>query len=530
MRITINTDERTIEAECDSGKTLLDVLRDNNVQVSAPCGGAGTCGKCRVLVTDSAGTSFRLACETKVADGMQVAVETHEDLVVATVDAGGVQDAGVGAGQAIDSWGVASWTADGAHTGYGIAVDLGTTTIACCLLGLDTGRMLYSVGAPNPQVVFGADVISRITACQEGNLETMSDLAREKIMLLAKDLCKKAGIDPADISCMTIAANTTMEHILAGIDPTPIGVTPFIPPTLFGYDEQLFSGFHALNSSAYMAPCIAGYVGGDVVCDLVSIDILNQHSPVIILDLGTNGEMALGSSSGIISCATAAGPVFEGANIKFGMPAYSGAISRVSYDSTGTGMCRITYDVIGGGKAKGICGTGLIDAVAMMLDLGIVDDSGYMNDADEVDPEYAHLICESDDGSTAFMIADGIYITQKDIRCLQLAKSAVCAGIEAMLDHRGLQAEDIAALYVAGGFGVYLDLKNAARIGLFPNAMLDCAVSVGNSCLQGEAALMCSQSAFDEMERIARTTEYMELSTSATFNSFYIDTMTFPEQ
>lgn len=538
MRITINADERTIDAECGAGKTLLDVLRDNNVQIPAPCGGAGTCGKCRVLVTDADGTSFRLACETPAADGMQVAVETHEDLVVATAGAGSASDAGAASDASSaegEGWGVADWKADGASTGYGIAVDLGTTTIACCLLDLGTGRMLAALGAPNPQVVFGADVISRISACQEGNLETMSELAREKIYSLAKDLCKEAGISPDGVGRMVIAANTTMEHILAGIDPTPIGVTPFIPPTLFGYEEKLFpeSELGSGEGSAYMVPCVAGYVGGDVVTDLVSIDVLNQPKPVIILDLGTNGEMALGCESGIVSCATAAGPVFEGANIKFGMPAYNGAISRVGYEraaAAGDGCGRITYETIGGAKPKGICGTGLIDAVALMLDLGIVDESGYLNDADEVDPEYAHLICEDEDGGAAFMIADGIYITQKDIRCLQLAKSAVCAGIEAMLDHRSLKAEDIEALYIAGGFGVFLDLRNAARVGLFPQAMLACARSVGNSCLQGEAAMMCSQVARAEMDRISQTAEYMELSTSATFNSFYIDTMTFPEQ
>lgn len=522
MQIVINTKDRTIKAQCQEGENLLEVLRENDIPILAACGGKGICGKCRVLVTDKAGTSFRLACETKAAPGMQVTVETHENLVVA-ISGDSESERG--------TFGTAEWQSDGTHSGYGIAVDLGTTTIACCLMDMGSGRVLSAMGAANPQVVFGADVISRITASQEGNLDAMSELARDKICSLVEDMCSEAGIDPHDISSFIIAGNTTMEHILANIDPSPIGVTPFIPPTLFGSKERIFPnlGLGTDEGLAYMAPCVAGYVGGDVTCDLLSIDILNQPKPVIILDLGTNGEMALGSSAGIISCATAAGPVFEGANIKFGMPAYSGAISRVGYEGAGTNESYITYEVIGGGKPKGICGTGLIDAVALMLDLGVVDESGYLGDEDEVPSEYAHLICESDDGGTAFLIGGGIYVTQKDIRCLQLAKSAVCAGIEAMLDRKGLKAKDVSALYIAGGFGVYLNLRNAARVGLFPKVMLGCAKSVGNACLQGEAALLCSQKAFAEMGRIVESTEYMELSTSATFNSFYIDTMAFPE-
>ncbi|MDD5893659.1 MAG: ASKHA domain-containing protein, partial [Coriobacteriaceae bacterium] len=302
--------------------------------------------------------------------------------------------------------------------------------------------------------------------------------------------------------------------------PHGIGVAPFEPVTLFG-DKVEF-----LGEQAFFAPCVAGYVGGDITCGLLAIDVRSEDEPVLFLDLGTNGEMALGDRSGIVTCATAAGPVFEGSNVRFGMPAYPGAISSVRLVDGS-----LELEVIGGEEPVGICGTGLIDAVAVLLELGIVDETGRMLDddeaADEVDDEdLAGRVFELD-GRPAFRLAGEIAITQEDIRNLQLAKAAVMGGIETLMERRGIDAFDVAKLQIAGGFGQYLDLRNAARIGLFPEELLDKASSVGNTSIEGASAALFSSAAREELARIVEVCDYVELSGDAAFNAHYIDAMMF---
>lgn len=499
--IVIKEGSATRTVAPDEECTALDLLRENGVYIDAPCGGNGTCGKCRVLVRDDQGLSWRLACETPVSDGMEIVVEQARKMEVSE---GGMRHA---------------WLADGKQGEYGIAIDVGTTTVVCRLVDLATGETVATYGRSNPQIPFGADVISRITACVEGHLEDMRSLLVDSLAGMIDEACAQAGVSRTSVTRMTLAGNTVMEHIAAGIDPTPIGTMPFTPPTLFGTYVDFIEGM----PQALFTPCAAGYVGGDIMGGLLAVRMRESEHPMILLDLGTNGEMALGDSSGIVSCATAAGPVFEGANITYGMPAYPGAISQVSYED---GDIKLT--VIGDADPIGICGTGLIDAVAMMLDRGVVDGSGLLLDEDEVPEDMARYLVDHD-GESAFRLTEGVYITQKDIRCLQLAKSAVCAGIYTMLEERNMEPSDVGSLLIAGGFGVYLNLESASRIGLFPAEMLPVAKSVGNTAIEGATAELVSIDARDEIAAIVEATHYLELSTSATFNSFYVETMMFEE-
>ena len=502
MNIVIKegADARTVEVG-KGDATLLDVIRAEGAAIDAPCGGNGTCGKCRVLVRDGEGLSYRLACQTAPSDGMEVVVEHARAMEVSE---GGLLHA---------------WPADGEPGEYGIAIDVGTTTIVCRLVDLATGETVATYGRSNPQIPFGADVISRITACVDGHLDDMRGLLVDSLSDMIDAALSDAGVSRASVARVTRAGNTVMEHIAAGIDPTPIGAMPFIPPTLFGYDVDAIPGLPPV----LFTPCAAGYVGGDVMGGLLAVRMRESSAPQILLDLGTNGEMALGDKEGIVACATAAGPVFEGANIRFGMPAYPGAISQVAFDGE-----RLELTVIGGGDAIGICGTGLIDAVAMMLEAGVVDGSGLLLDDDEAPEHMARFIVDLE-GENAFRLTENVFITQKDIRCLQLAKSAVCAGIYTMLDERGMEPEDVKSLLIAGGFGVYLNLESAARIGLFPFEMLPVAKSVGNTAIEGATAELVSADARKELAATIEATRYLELSTSAVFNSFYVETMMFSE-
>lgn len=512
MDILVRDGAETFSIEAEEGASVLAALQRAGVQVDAPCGGGGTCKKCRMLIADDEGVSYRLACETAAKPGMEVAVERNRAM---SVSMGGV---------------LGEWPADGAAGEFGLAIDIGTTTVVCRLHDLATGEVVGSLGASNPQLAFGADVISRISACDDGGLESMALLIGDALVSMASQLAREHGIELAAITNAVIAGNTTMQHIAARLDPTSIGVSPFTPQSLFG--ERIafepFARAGIARGEALFAPCVAGYVGGDITCGLLACGMRTASEPVLFLDLGTNGEMALGDENGIVACATAAGPVFEGANVKHGMPAYPGAISKVALSDDGA----LDVTVIGGGEPTGICGTGLFDAVALMLRCGIVDETGRIVDDDEIEPDKSRglerFLVEEDDGP-AFRIADRIVITQKDVRSLQLAKASVCAGILTMLEMRGLEVDDVARLVIAGGFGEYLDLRNAAEVGIFPSELIDCAESVGNTAIAGASALLVSSAACEEIAHLNASCEYIELSGDKTFGEFYIDQMMFED-
>lgn len=492
-----------------AGDTVLQTLQHAGIVVDAPCGGNGTCRKCRVLVRDASGVGYRLACQTPVSEGMEVTLPESRPMSVSETGTPHL------------------WQADGENWGYGVAVDVGTTTVVCRLYDLETGELLGSRGNSNPQIVFGADVIARISACREGHLNEMRDLLSEQIVQTMHELARDAGLDVSSIEQVHIAGNTVMEHIAAGIDPTPIGVSPYVPPTLFGDEHDFLAMTDAgiAAGRAFFAPCVAGYVGGDITCGLVAIDAVDEERPVLFLDLGTNGEIALGDRRGLVSCATAAGPVFEGANVKYGMPAYPGAISRV-----GLANGELRVETIGDEEPIGICGTGIIDAVALMLETGLVDKSGRVRRAGDLDPGTSRGIGRyvvEEDGAPALRLSPGIAVTQKDVRSLQLAKAAVSAGIQTLLEHMGLGVSDVARLDVAGGFGEYLDLASAARVGLFPAELADRARSVGNTSIEGASAVMFSEAAHDALVRTMESCDYVELSTEPGFDARYIGAMAF---
>lgn len=511
----------TVGQVAAGGETVLEALRrfDAGVSVEAPCGGAGTCGKCRVSVKrpDESEAHEALACQVQAEEGMEVTL-LDEPSVASEMD---VSLRAACAQAAFDP--------DADAEGLGLAFDVGTTTIVCRLLDLRTGQLLADAGAANPQRAFGADVIARISAAMDGHLDELAHAVRDGMASLADEVLAAAGRSEREVGRVALCGNTVMEHLAAGINPESIGSAPFTPPTLFG-DVRLWRGLErtdVLCDEALFAPCVAGYVGGDITCDLLATGMAACAEPALLVDLGTNGEMALGCAGGITTCATAAGPVFEGANIRFGMPAYPGAVSRVRLEEG-----RLEVQAIGGAQVRGICGTGLIDVVALLLDSGVVDESGMLLEADEVNvgtPEVIRSRLAPHEGDPAFWVTPEVAVTQRDIRNIQLAKAAICAGILTLVKDAGLRPEDIGRVYVAGGFGQFLDLRNAVRIGLLPSCLLEAARAVGNVAMEGISAALMSSAAWDELIAIARSCGYLELSNSAAFNEAYLDAMEFPE-
>lgn len=503
--ITIRQNGQTRQAQAESGTLLSDLLRREGLPVPLVCGGLGRCGKCRVQLNGS----WVLACRTEIQGNAQVTLpESPQSLAVAQT-ARGIQFPLT------------------PGTGLGAAVDIGTTTVVLYLLDLETGAQLAVVSGENSQRSFGADVISRIQACgRPDGLEKLSNLIRGQIQQFLEQACRQAGRTPREVTRLSVAGNTVMEHLFAGLDPTPIGVVPFTPASLFGTEAPAadFGLTAGEGATVYLAPCVAGYVGGDITAGLLSCGIHRQQNPCLFLDLGTNGEMAIGSREGFVTCAVAAGPAFEGGEITCGSTAVPGAVNRVWLEDN-----RLRYSTLGGGPAKSICGSGLLDLLAALLDTGAVDETGYFSLPEEYEGTVSlpGLGEEEDAGCLWLDPAREVKFTARDVRKLQLAKGAVAAGIKTLLAETGLREEDIHKVYLAGGFGAFLSRESACRLGLLPPSMLDRIESMGNSAGRGAADWLLSQQARQELKDVAESCRYLELSGDQTFGEFYIDCMGF---
>lgn len=516
MEVTVFSAGAPITLPARAGQTLLEVLRAHGLAPDAPCGGRGTCGGCRVRVTgavsapteeerDAVRSGQRLACCCRV----------EGDCALTLPRAGAAAVCEEGASRAFPL---------SPRGGLGAAVDIGTTTVVLHLYDLATGARLATASGENAQRPYGADVISRISYCDEtpGGLLTLARAVQGQLRALLAQALAAAGRGAGELAEACIAGNTVMEHLLCGIDPHPIAVAPFTPPRRFG--EVLPGGALGLpDVPVLLCPCVAGYVGGDITAGLLASGAVEDAGPCLFLDVGTNGEMALCHAGRVVACATAAGPAFEGAEISCGCPARAGAIDRVWLED---GALRTR--VIGGGAALGVCGSGLLDALAVMLTLGAVDETGRLLPPEEA-PEAARPYLRGDAAGVRFFLAPGVAICAADVRALQLAKAAVAAGIETLLGYLGVRAQALTALYLAGGFGNYLRPESAARIGLFPACLAGRVVPCGNTAGAGAAAALCSREARAALSALAGRMEYLELSGRADFSVAYIEAMEFPE-
>ena len=483
---------RALEAR--PGESLLELLRRSGFPVTAACGGNGTCGKCKVRLGDGREV---LACRTP-AEECRVIIEEN----------GGV----------ICTESAATVCSVEAREGLGAAVDIGTTTVAVKLFDLRDGRELGVKSAWNVQTPYGADVITR---CQyimehEDGLERLSGLIREQVFGMADELRRGEKIDE-----IFIAGNTVMEHIFMGLSPASIAVAPFKPLSLFDGGEV----FREKDAALYCAPCVAGYVGGDITAGLLASGLDEKDECSLFLDVGTNGEMALGGRDGFLCCAVASGPAFEGAGISCGMASAGGAVSRVCWTQGGP-----DFQVIGGGEPKGICGSGLLDLLAMLLKLGIVDETGRLLPPDEAPEGFDRWLTEDENGNGVFHLTDSVYLSAADVRQLQLAKAAVAAGIEVLTETARIRIEDVDRLYLAGGFGVHLDPHSAAAIGMLPDCLKDRTVSIGNSSLAGAAQALLDRKKRDQLLKIKEKCQYLELSGNQDFNRLYPEHMMFGEE
>ena len=509
MKLTFLTESGPKTLSAQAGQTIFDVLLPQYAShISAPCGGQGTCKKCTVYLQEETGERAVLACRTLAEDGMTIRLPAAEALEVTVSERSQLPHI----------------LPDPELQGYGIACDIGTTTVVCHLIDLSTGRCLETCGEGNAQRIFGGDVISRIKAASDGHLDELQAAIIGQLSRMILSLSSSAGIIPDRICRMAIAANTTMCHLLVGLSPESIGVAPFTPLSLFGncFDAEALGLPFA--GEVYLTPAISGYVGGDITAGMLAAGLDNASEPILFIDVGTNGEMALGCGNRFVSCSTAAGPAFEGAQIRYGMTAAPGAIHAVRHTDG-----QVSCSILGNSPATGLCGSGLIDAIAVMLDMGALDETGRMLDVEDDDiPDSLTPYMTLLDDEPAFLLADGIAVTQSDVRKVQLGKGAIAAGIQVLLQSSQTEYSDISSLLLAGGFGSYISPASAARIGLIPAELLSVTHAVGNTAALGAQEALLSSASRNRLNALQQATVYKELSGMPEFNSAYMDAMMFP--
>ncbi len=502
VRITVNPLDEIVESK--PGESLRETLLRHGINIEGPCGGQGICGQCGVWVEspedvpptphkkisrEQEEAGLRLSCRTYPRTDM--AIRLPEDF---SRDAHRIREAQhILEGERI-SWGrVASavhvfWDGETWRMRYdreteaavlsgwredmdpkGLAIDLGTTTMVVTLISLTSGEELATASSLNPQSSYGHDVISRIRyASNQEGLDRLHNTVAKGLNQLIRQACSDSESDPREILDVVIGGNTTMLQLAAGIDPSPLGVVPFRVDIAdsTSYPASQFSLDIHPAAKTYIPPIIHAFIGTDVTAGLLmSGDFFNDESKILYIDVGTNGEIAVNHRGRRLATSSAAGPAFEGGTLTSGMRAALGAISSVTTDGTD-----LEIATLGDVPARGICGSGIIDLLACLLDLGIVDGTGKMKTAEDC-PHLSSSLREKlelVDGHPAVRLGKNVLFTQADIREIQLSKGAIRASIDTLLDEADLSAEDMERIIIAGGFGFYLNSRNLERIGLIP--------------------------------------------------------------
>jgi uncharacterized 2Fe-2S/4Fe-4S cluster protein (DUF4445 family) len=421
---------------------------------------------------------------------------------------------------------------------YGVVFDLGTSTLVGKLISLPDGDEVAVVSCLNSQFKYGTNLISRLQYIKEhtDGLRILNNFLIRDLNRITRRLIEASGIESNDVFVAVAAGNTTMQHILLNLNPLGIAEAPFSPVVTDGLVLKASDVSLMLHPEAlfHVMPAKTGYIGGDLISAILASGAVEQEDEIILgLDLGTNGEIFLGNGKRLMTCSAAAGPAFEGANISYGMIAKTGAIEGFRIDD---GLLR--YNIIGNIKPKGICGSGLVDLVAVLLHCGIVDHEGVIQPAQGEQESALNERVIDNSGVYNFLIAFEkesydqmpIYLTQNDVRELQLAKGAVAAGIRTLMDEMGIRVGDISRVYLAGALGNYVNPFSAIRIGLIPMVSRDIIASLGNAATTGASMVLLSKDYWQTANELVDFIEHIELSSRLDFNNYFIEHMDFPRE
>lgn len=515
------------EVSIHRGATVVEAASRAGIVLSTPCGGRGTCRKCAVELHPS-GREI-LACQYTVQRDLEVKIPHRARFPATKVLKQDSDPAAKVEPTIVDRY--RSIAAGG--TILGLAVDIGTTTVAAKLMDLTDGRSLATQAALNPQAQFGDDVISRIHHAQsEAAARELQKAIIDCINTLADKLCGFVNADVETIYEACVVGNTTMNHLFLGLPVAQLGLAPYRAYSVAAYDVRPGQLGLRMNSAGnvHTVENIAGFVGADTTAVALATEMDSVEATALVVDIGTNGELVLGTPNHLYAASCAAGPALEGARILHGSRAAEGAIEAVAVEGED-----IRLDVIGNGPARSICGSGLIDAVAILLDLGIVDVTGRFAVAGAVRPRLtgalASRLVETDD-QPAFCLAfdprtsgPQVVLTQRDIREVQLAKGAIRAGIRLLLMKLGIAEADLDRLLLAGVFGNCIQPGNAIRIGLLPNIPVERIEFVGNAAASGAAMLLLSQECRSRAAALAARIQYVEIAHEQEFADVFAETM-----
>lgn len=521
MKLIVKAGAKQHILSVEPGTPLPSALAHLHLSAALPCGGRGTCGKCRVqtdgilspvtsaelrnLSAAELRSGFRLLCQAAVSGDASIELpDCGNDIVVAG--------------------GAAAQEQTLTAPACAAAVDIGTTTVAARLYAAgDAGAPIAAAGRRNPQAAFGADVLSRMERAQAGAAQALQESILICINDLLTELLQQAQRDSEQLQTLVITGNTAMLYLLTGADTACLSKAPFQPDTRFGTElDAVQLGLCAAPSCrVYLPPCASAFIGADCLCALLACGIPGAEAPCAMLDLGTNGEIAVFTGSALWCASTAAGPAFEGAGITMGLPAVPGAIDHMERRGF-----RIACTTIGGKPARGICGSGLIDAAAVLRESGILDVDGTI--MREGHP-FRAMICEVDGAPAVRFAGTGVLLTQADLRALQVAKAAVGAGLQTLLSRAGVRPEQLKRLFIAGGFGSFLHLKHAAQLGVFPSALLGRASVAGNAALEGAGLLAVQEPLRKTLATLSQKIHTLSLADDPLFAEAYVEGMRFQE-
>lgn len=517
MKYIIEFTKENISVEVEEGTTLLEAEIAAGLEPDAPCGGQGTCGKCLIKVLNGSAPGIHKACSVKIQEDLKADTSIREQ-------GHAILDSGIK--RMVE---VLPMEQDSLDNHWLAAFDIGTTTLVAYLMDGTTGEEKQIVSMLNPQSQYGADVIMRCNYVLEHDGKPLSSCIRKAMDKMLEQLAKKQGITVEEISQISFVGNTCMHHLFLELDPDSLVKAPYVPaivdPLIYkAADYQLH--IHP-EGVLKILPNIGGFVGADTVGCLIATDFENMDQISLMIDIGTNGEMALTDGKRILACSTAAGPAFEGAKISCGMRGAKGAIDHIQVEND-----ELIYHVIGEGAAKGICGSGLLDCIAFLLKYGFIEDSGRMYTPDELENpvalKYKDRIIRIDD-KLAFRIEGDVAITQKDVREVQLAKGAIAAGIDIMCRHLGINTSDIQQVMIAGAFGNYMSPESACGIGLIPPMLNDRIEAIGNAAGEGSKIALLNHEEFVHTNDLIKKIEFLELAAEDDFQDIFIDNLEYPE-
>ena len=592
ININIPRKNKTITTEV--GEKLYKILLDNDEFIDGPCGGRGTCGRCKIkhisgqlpqitedekklLSEEELNNGIRLACLVRPTSDIGIDIidqeknhkvltggfipefninpaiwkknisidkptlgisTTYEDLFVKILDMEEL-DLSVLKGLKMQSGKLTAVYNENKLIGleygdttdeiYGIAVDIGTTTVVASLVDLNTGQEIASEAEINAQKNFGQDVLTRITYVvehgEEGTLELQKSIVNS-LNKMVNRICESKNINKNRIYEMSIAANSTMIHMLLGVEAISLGKSPYAQ--IFSSAKNIMASEIGLDSMSQFArvstlPSISSYIGADIVAGTFVADLHNTDRKILFIDIGTNGEIVLSDKGRLVSCSCAAGPALEGMNISAGMRAADGAIEEIKINED-----EITLEVIGDTKPTGLCGSGILAAIREMISCGLINERGNIVKPELLDPDdFRHKYVIVENKKRFIKITDDIRITQGDIRQVQLAKSAILSGFIALVRHVGIELTDLDEVIVAGQFGSHLPIESLVGTGILPKDVKDKIRYIGNSSKTGAYLYLMSLDCRKEMNSLSKNMEYMELSVSEGYEKLFVKSSRF---